>query len=106
MEKKLANRIAIANIDIVAANKEAQWALPRNCVWFTMQCRTGVDVRIATIAKKAEDSEKPYGTMKAGASWDETRFSMELKTGLPIFFAADSPVVVEIFMGVHDEEEV
>lgn len=104
MEKKLANRIAIANIDIVAANREEVWTIPKGCVWFTMQCRTNVGVRIGVTPKKAQDSEKPYGTLKSGASWDENDFHIEVKEGQPVFFAAASAVVIEIFMGIHVEE--
>lgn len=104
MEKKLANRIAIANIDIVEADKEVAWAIPKDCVWFTVQCRTSVNVRVGFVAKKAQDSEKPYGTLKSGGSWDETHFNIKLKEGLLIFFAAVSAVVIEVFMGICDEE--
>lgn len=103
MDEK-ANRILIANISITAANKEAPWAIPRGCIWFTMQCRTAVDVRIAVEAGKVASSEPPYLTMKSGTSWDEHDLGIDIQTGHPIFFAAASAVVVEIVIGIHREE--
>lgn len=105
MEKKLASKIAVANVDIVEADKEVVWAIPKGCVWFTMQCRTNISIRIGFAPKKAQDSEMPYGTLKSGASWDENDFHIEVKEGQQVFFAAASAVVIEIFMGIHTEEE-
>lgn len=99
-----ANKIRIANIDIISANVEVPWAIPKGVVWFTMQCRTAVAVRIGVEAGKAAASEKPYLTMKAGISWNE--LNLDIKERQKIFFAAASAVVVEIVLGINEEEEV
>lgn len=98
-----ANKILIANVNL-AANKEVAWAIPKGCVWFTMQCRTAVDIKIAVEAGHVAISNAPYFTMKSGTSWNESDLDIDVKTGLPIFFAAASAVVVEIFIGVHQKE--
>lgn len=104
MEKKLADKIAVANIDIVAADREVMWSIPKGCVWFTMQCRTGVDIRIGASPNKAASPTKPYFTMKSGTSWNEIDLNIVPKEGHPIFFAAASAVVVEILIGICTEE--
>ena len=98
-----ANRILVANV-VLKANTEVAWTIPKGCVWFTMQCRTGVDVKIGVETGHVASSEPPYFTMKSGTSWNESDLGIDVKTGLPIFFAAASAVVVEIFIGIHKEE--
>ena len=99
MEEK-ANKILIANIPITATT-ETPWALPKGCVWFTLQCRTAVDVRITFEAGRIGDR---YFTLKSGTSWDEN--NLDIKVRLPIYFYAASAVVVEAFLGISEEEEV
>ena len=99
MEEK-ANKILIANIPI-PANTEVSWALPKGCVWFTLQCRTAVDVRIAFESGKMEDR---YLTLKSGTSWDE--HDLDIRQRQPIYFYAASAVVVEAFLGISEEEEI
>ena len=95
------SRIQIANIDIPAST-EVSWALPKGCKWFTLQCRTAVDIRIAVDAGKVVGLLKPYFTLKSGTSWDEENLDIEKQ--LLIYFAAASAVVVEAFLGISEEE--
>ena len=106
MNDKKANKIAIVNIPIRNANEDTPWAVPKGCIWLTMQCRTSVDVRIAKSPGKAAGSQSPYFTMKSGTSWDEKDLDIKVEEGQPIYFAAASAVVIEIFMGICTEEEV
>ena len=99
MEEK-ANKILIANIP-VPANTEVSWALPKGCVWFTLQCRTAVDVRITFEAGRIEDR---YLTLKSGTSWDEN--NLDIKVRLPIYFYAASAVIIEVLLGIYEEQEV
>lgn len=106
MNDKKANKIAVVNIVITKADTDARWAIPKGCVWFTMQCRTAVDVRIGLSEGKAEGSQPPYLTMKSGTSWDEDDLDIKPKEGQPIYFAAASAVVIEIVLGISVEVTV
>ena len=97
MDNEKANRIQIANI-AVPATTETPWALPKGCVWLTLQCRSAVDVRIAFEAGQTTDR---YLTLKAGTSWDE--HDLDIRERQPIYFYAASAVVVEAFLGIYEE---
>ena len=99
MEEK-ANKILIANIP-VPATTETPWALPKGCIWFTLQCRTAVDVKIAFESGRMGDR---YLTLKSGTSWDE--HDLDIRQRQPIYFYAASAVVVEAFLGISEEEEI
>lgn len=106
MNDRKANKIRIVNIPIVTANTDTPWAIPKGCVWFTMQCRTAVDVRIGLSPNKAAGSQKPYLTMKSGTSWDEDDLDIKVEEGQPIYFAAASAVIIEIVLGIYTEATV
>lgn len=102
MEEK-ANRIVIANVHLTKANKEYNWALPKNCRWFTLQVRDGTAFRIAVETGHVASSEPPYFTIKADNSWDERYLDVDIRYGLPLFFACSSAgKVVEAIMGIYD----
>ena len=94
-------RIQVANIYTRAANTEAPFALPKNCKWYTMQCRTAVAVRIAFESGHVASSEPPYYTMKSGAVLKED--DLDIPRGQPMYFAAASAVTIEVMMGVEEE---
>ncbi len=97
----MVNRIRVANTHITAANKEAMWTLPKGCKWFTLQCRTAVDVRIAFDSGHVESSEPPYFTLKSGTNWNEQ--DLDIKERLTIYFAAASAVWIEALIGITEE---
>ena len=97
----MVSRILVANVQIAVANTEYGWALPKGCKWFTLQCRTAVDVRIAFDSGHVASSEPPYFSLKSGTSWSE---DVDIKTPLKIFFAAASAVWIEAFVGIAEEE--
>ncbi len=97
MDEKV-NRIRIANIS-VSATTATPWAIPDGCKWFTLQCRTAVDVRISR-----QEGMGTYFTLKAGTSWDERELGVEKR--IQLFFYAASAIVVEVFLGICEKEEV
>lgn len=96
MEK--VNRIRVANIPVPAA-KTTPWAIPDGCKWFTLQCRTAVNVKISR-----SESIATYITLKSGTSWYE--HDLDIEERIQLFFYADSAVVIEVLLGIYEEEEV
>ena len=92
----IVNRIQIANISL-PAKTATPWALPKGCKWFTLQCRSSINVRVS----KAQGMGT-YFTLKSGASWDE--HDLDIGERLTLFLYAASAVVVEVFLGIYDEE--
>ncbi len=92
-------RLVVANIR-VPASEEAVWTLPKGCKWFTLQCRTAVDVRIAFDSGHVVSSEPPYFTLKSSQGWSE---DVDIKTPQTIFFAAASAIWIEAVMGIAEE---
>lgn len=102
MDEK-ANKILIANIKMPKADKEYNWALPKNCRWFTLQVRDGTALRVAVESGHVANSEPPYFTIKMDNSWDERLLEVDLRYGLPLFFACGSAgKTVEAIMGIYD----
>ena len=95
-------RIQIANIPITAANTDTPWALPKGCRWFSIQCRTAVDVRVAVQAGKAAGSQPDYFTIKSGTVLKEDNLNIEER--LLLWLAAASAVTVEAVLGISEEE--
>lgn len=102
MEER-ANRILIANLPMPVADKEYNWALPKNCRWFTLQTRNGAAIRVAVETGHVASSEPPYFTIKPDNSWDERYLEVDIRYGLPLFLACSSAgEVMEAIMGVYD----
>lgn len=100
MDEK-ANKVRVANIDIPTANTWTPWALPKGCRWFTLQTRDGTKVKISRSPKGGT-----YFTLKADTSWDEKDFKVDSKLGYPLYFScAKAGEVVEVILGVYEEEE-
>ena len=100
-----ANKIVIANVPMPKADKEYPWALPKNCRWFTLQVRDGAVMRIAVESGKVADSHPPYFRLKADSSWDERQLNIDMRYGLPLYFACGSAgKTVEVIMGVFDPD--
>ena len=100
-----ANKIQMANIQIARANEEVPWALPKNCVWFTLQVRDGTALRIAVEAGHVANSEPPYFTLKADNAWDEKEFNVVPEHGFQLYLAcSDANKMVEVMIGVFEEE--
>ena len=99
-----ANKLLVANVNIPGADAEVSWALPKNCIWFTLQVRDGTVIRIAVESGHVASSEPPYYTLQADNSWDEQRLKVDTRHGLPLYFACGTAgKVVEVIMGVYDE---
>lgn len=104
MEER-ANKILIANVNIPEADKEVPWAIPKNCRWFTLQVRDGTSIRIAVESGKVANSQPPYFTIPTNNSWDERYLDVDLRYGLPLYFACSSASkVVEVIMGIYEPE--
>lgn len=102
MDEK-ANKIVIANIPMPKADTEYNWALPKGCRWFTLQVRDETAMRIAVEAGHVASFEPPYFTIKPDTGWDERQLDVEIRYGLPLYFACGSAgKVVEVIMGVYD----
>jgi len=98
-----ANRVQIANLKLVEADHEYNWAIPHGCQWFTMQSRTGAAIRIAVVSGLVASSQPPYFTVKADNSWDERQLQVDIKKGLDLFFASSTAgEVLEILLGMAD----
>ena len=98
-----ANRVQIANLKLVEADKEYNWAIPHGCQWFTMQSRTGAAIRIAVTSGLVADKHPPYFTVKTDNSWDERQLKVDLRKGLDLFFASSTAgEVLEVLLGVTD----
>lgn len=90
------NRIRIVNFKLVA-NTKAEWALPANCRWFTLQCRQAKDIRVST-----EQGMENYFTIKSGKDWKED--NLDIKVRLPIFLnPGGNNVTMEAFIGTIEE---
>lgn len=104
MDEK-ANKILIANITMVTADTEYPWAVPKNCIWFTLHVRDNSAVRIATEAGHVALSQPPYFTLKSNSAWNGEDLKISLKTGVPLFFASDGTgKVVEVIVGIYEPE--
>jgi len=100
-----ANKIVIANIPIPKADKEVPWALPKDCRWFTLQVRDGTAIRVAVESGHVAKLEPPYFTIKTDNSWDERFLDVDMRYGLPLYFACGvAGKVVEAIMGVYDPD--
>ena len=105
MDGDKANKIVMANIDIPRANEEVPWAIPKGCIWFTLQVRDGTAVRVAVESGKVASSQPPYFTLKADNSWDERTFGIDPRHGFPLFLACSTASkVVEVMLGIYDPE--
>lgn len=51
------------------ANEEYSQALPAGCKHFSMQCRTGFEIRFAFETGKVAGSTEPFATMKVGTGF-------------------------------------
>lgn len=58
------------NLTLASADTQYSQALPANCRYFSVQCRTGYDVRIAFVTGKVATSTAPFFTIKAGAGYN------------------------------------
>lgn len=104
MEEK-ANKILITNITMTAADTEYSWAVPKNCVWFTLHVRDNTQVRIAAEAGHVAGSQPPYFTLKSNSAWNGEDLKVNVKTGVPLFFAsASADKVVEVIIGIYEPE--
>lgn len=100
------NKLQTANISLVDSNKEVTWALPKNCVWFTLQVRGGEQVRMAFESGHVASSEPPYFTIGEDSSWSENGFNIEANSGISIFFASStSGVTIEALLGINNPKE-
>lgn len=103
MNEEKANKIAIANVNILKANEEVHWALPKGCRWFTLQVRDGTSIRIAVESGHVASSQPPYFTLLTNNSWDERYLDVNISQGLSLYFACnEANKVVEVIMGVYD----
>lgn len=96
-------RIQIANINIVAANTEYPFALPKNCMWFTLRERNGDEIRFAIEPNRVADKQKPYFTLLANAPPLQQR-NLSIKIRQPMYFAApNGGRVVEVLLGIEED---
>ena len=103
MGNEKANKVLIANLIMPEADKEYNWALPKNCRWFTLQARGGALIRVAVEAGHVASSAPPYFTIKVDNSWDEKQLDVDTRYGLPLFFACGSAgETIEAIMGIYD----
>lgn len=99
-------KFSIINIEMPSADTEYWWQLPRNCKWFTLQVRDGTAIRIATLADKVAKSNPPYFTLKANATWSEDDLDITSEDIFLYFACGSTGKVIEIFVGLKEEEEI
>ena len=85
-----------ANLTLVAADTEYEYALGARTSRLSFQCRTGVDCRFAFVTGKVAAPTAPYMTLKSGQAFNEN--SLETADGDKIYFATSSATgpIIEI----------
>ncbi len=86
----------VANLTLVAADTEYEYALGARTSRLSFQCRTGVDCRFAFVADKVAAPTAPYMTLKSGQAFNEN--GLETAAGDKVYFATSSGTapVIEI----------
>lgn len=89
------------NLTLTNADTEYSQALPANTRQFSIQCRTGYDVRMAFVTGKVATSAAPYATIKANGAYSSPE-SVDVanslqSASLTLYFASSQAgVVMEI----------
>jgi len=93
--------IRIATVTLPVPTTGTRWQHPPGLMWFTMQCRTAVAIRMSHLEDKVVNSVEPYYTIKSGDVLKEDKLE-DLDPKQDFFFAAASAVVLEITMGIKE----
>ena len=85
----------------VPATTNTRWQVPKGLMWFTIQCRTAVNVLMSHLENKVAASVDPYYTIKSGAVLSQDNIE-GLDPHQDFYFSATSAVVLEIMMGIRE----
>ena len=86
----------IDSLTLTNADQEYTYTLPANCAGYSLQCRTGVDIRIGTVTGKVAGPTDPYLTLKAGEAYNSPERAV-FQAGTTLYFASSTAgAVVEI----------
>lgn len=103
MSKQVARTPTTYNLTLTNADTEYSQALPANCRYFSIQCRTGYDVRMAFVTGKVAASTAPFFTIKSGSGYnspenfDGANSLQGSSSAITLYFAsAQAGVVMEI----------
>lgn len=87
----------IQTLTLTDANTEYSLAIASPVSEISIQCRTAVDVRMATATGKVAGSTNPFATIKAGGAYSKQFQPNEQANDFTLYFAsASAGVVLEI----------
>jgi hypothetical protein len=86
--------VTIANVTCTSADTEYSVEMPLNTRSFSIQCRTGYDVRFAFVTGKVATPTAPYATVKK--DWIYYEHNVQVQ-GMKLYLASpQAGVVVEV----------
>ena len=97
----------VVNVVLTNQDEEYMWPVPVDCVWIVMQARTATDIRMATRRGKVGTAtpQMPYYTIKSGAYLPVSFLYNEDPDKKLYFACGTSGTVVEIIVGLSQQEE-
>lgn len=95
MSRSAATAPVCTNKTLTSADTEYSHAFSASCKYYSIQCRTGYDVRFAFVTGKVAASTTPYMTLKAGQSYSSPE-NWENAGGTLYLASTTAGVIVEI----------